>query len=449
MGADLFESYVGSIIAAMVMGFAGVTIGGVALGQTDAVVLPMLLAAAGIFCSIIGTFFVRPGEGEGIKSLHGALNKGVFGSAILMAAVSFFLVWFFIGVLEIFYALLVGLIAGILIGVSAEYYTENRFSPVKTIAVSSQTGPATNILSGFSVGMLSTVIPVIAVCVAIGLAFYFAGLYGIAMSAVGMLSTLGMTLAIDTYGPVADNAAGIAEMSGMGRTVRTRTERLDAVGNTTAAIGKGFAIGSAALTALALFSAYTEAANIPALDIVGSNGFLIVIGLFVGGMLPFVFCALTMQAVGHGAFLMVKEVRRQFRQIPGLMRGRARPDYKKCIEISTTAALKKMVTPAALAVVTPVAVGLLLGPAALGGMLVGAIVTGFLLAITLANAGGAWDNAKKYIEFGHFGGKGSQTHAAAVIGDTVGDPFKDCSGPSLNILIKLMSMIALLIGPLL
>lgn len=442
MGADLFESYVGSIIAAMVIGVVAYP------GITNYVVLPLALAAAGIFCSIVGTFFVRVGKGAGIKTLHAALNKGVFGSAILMAVVAFFLIWYAVDVMEIFYAMLAGLVAGVAIGLSAEYFTEDRFSPVRSIATSSQTGPATNIISGFSVGMLSTVIPIIAICTAIGLAFYFAGLYGIAIAAVGMLSTLGMTLATDTYGPVADNAAGIAEMSGMGRKVRVRAERLDAVGNTTAAIGKGFAIGSAALTALALFSAYTQAANISALDIIGPTGYLIIIGLFIGGMLPFVFCALTMRAVGEGASLIVKEVRMQFRQIPGLMQGRAKPDYNKCIGISTTAALRKMVAPAALAVVTPVAVGLLLGRAALGGMLVGAIVTGLLLAITLANAGGAWDNAKKYIEAGRFGGKGSKPHAASVIGDTVGDPFKDTSGPSLNILIKLMSMAALLFAPL-
>lgn len=443
MGADLFESYVGSIIAAMVIGVVAYP------GITNYVVLPLALAAAGIFCSIVGTFFVRVGKGVGTKTLHAALNRGVFGSAILMAVVAFFLIWYAVDVMEIFYAMLAGLVAGVAIGLSAEYFTEDRFSPVRSIATSSQTGPATNIISGFSVGMLSTVIPIIAICTAIGLAFYFAGLYGIAIAAVGMLSTLGMTLATDTYGPVADNAAGIAEMSRMGRKVRVRAEKLDAVGNTTAAIGKGFAIGSAALTALALFSAYTQAANISALDIIGPNGYLIIIGFLIGGMLPFVFCALTMRAVGEGASLIVKEVRRQFRHIPGLMKGRAKPDYNKCIGISTTAALRKMVAPAALAVVTPVAVGLLLGPEALGGLLIGSIVTGLLLAITLANAGGAWDNAKKYIEAGRFGGKGSKAHAASVIGDTVGDPFKDTSGPSLNILIKLMSMAALLFVPLL
>ena len=449
MGADLFESYVGSIIAAMVIGFTGVTIGGVALSQTDAVMLPMLLAATGIFCSIVATFLVRVGRGAGIKTLHAALNKGVFGSAILMTIASFFLIWYTVGQFEIFFAMLTGLIAGIIIGLSAEYYTENRFSPVKSIAYSSQTGPATNIIGGFSVGMISTLIPIIAVSAAILLAYHFAGLYGIAIAAVGMLSTLGITLATDTYGPVADNAAGIAEMSGMGQTVRKRAERLDAVGNTTAAIGKGFAIGSAALTALALFSAYIQRVGITPEKLSITNP-PVIVGLFIGGMLTFLFCALTMRAVGRGASLVVSEVRRQFRTIPGIMEKKAKPDYNRCISISTSAALRNMAPLAALAIITPIAVGLIpfLGPEALGGMLAGAIVTGLLLAITLSNAGGAWDNAKKYIEEGRLGGKGSETHAASVIGDTVGDPFKDTSGPSLNILIKLMSMAALLFVPL-
>ena len=327
--------------------------------------------------------------------------------------------------------------------------TENRFSPVKSIAYSSQTGPATNIIGGFSVGMISTLIPIIAVSAAILLAYHFAGLYGIAIAAVGMLSTLGITLATDTYGPVADNAAGIAEMSGMGQTVRKRAERLDAVGNTTAAIGKGFAIGSAALTALALFSAYIQRVGITPEKLSITNP-PVIVGLFIGGMLTFLFCALTMRAVGRGASLVVSEVRRQFRTIPGIMEKKAKPDYNRCISISTSAALRNMAPLAALAIITPIAVGLIpfLGPEALGGMLAGAIVTGLLLAITLSNAGGAWDNAKKYIEEGRLGGKGSETHAASVIGDTVGDPFKDTSGPSLNILIKLMSMAALLFVPL-
>jgi K(+)-stimulated pyrophosphate-energized sodium pump len=442
MGADLFESYVGSIIAAMTIGF--VTFG----AESNQFVFPLVLAGAGILCSIVATSFVRTGRGTDMGTLHAALNKGVFGAAILLAIVAFFLVRYTLGTLDVFYAVLAGLVAGIAIGLSAEYFTESRYSPVRSIAESSKTGPATNIIGGFSIGMFSVAIPVVAVCAAIGLSYHFVGLYGIAIAAVGMLSTLGMTLATDTYGPVADNAAGIAEMAKMGRRVRTRAEKLDAVGNTTAAIGKGFAIGSAALTALALFSAYTRAVNISSLDIMGPQGSLIIIGLFIGAMLPFLFSALTMRAVGRGASLIVKEVRSQFRRVPGLMKGKSKPDYGRCIAISTTAALRNMVLPGALAVVTPIAVGLVLGPEALGGLLAGAIVAGLLLAITLANAGGAWDNAKKYIEGGKFGGKGSETHAASVIGDTVGDPFKDTSGPSLNILIKLMSMAALLFAPL-
>lgn len=445
MGADLFESYVGSIIAAMVLGVGGVTVAS-GIPLQNAVVIPLWLAGLGILCSIGATFFVRVGKGAELKDLHKALNKGVFGSAVLMGATSFILIWYLGVPMEIYYALLSGLVAGIVIGLAAEYYTESRFKPVRSIAESSKTGPATNIISGFSNGMISTLIPIIAISIALLLANYFAGLYGIAISAVGMLSTLGMTLATDTYGPVADNAAGIAEMAGMGGTTRTRAERLDAVGNTTAAIGKGFAIGSAALTALALFSAYTTAANVPVLNIVNP---IVIVGLFIGGLLPFIFCALTMQAVGKGAFMIVEEVRRQFKKIPGLMKGKAKPDYDRCISISTNAALKNMAIPAAIAVVTPVAVGLILGSAALGGLLAGSIVTGLLLAITLANAGGAWDNAKKYVEEGNLGGKGSPVHAATVIGDTVGDPFKDTSGPSLNILIKLMTMAALLFAPLL
>jgi K(+)-stimulated pyrophosphate-energized sodium pump len=369
-----------------------------------------------------------------------------------MILASLFLTWKIIGVLNVYYALLAGLLAGIVIGLSAEYFTENRFKPTRTIAQASATGAATNIVEGFSVGMLSTVVPIVAIGVAMLIANYFAGLYGIAIAGVGMLSTLGITLATDCYGPVADNAAGIAEMAGMGPEVRKRAERLDAVGNTTAAIGKGFAIGSAALTALALFSAYTQEVGIRTLDIIDPViGPKVIAGLFIGGMLTFLFCALTMRAVGKGAGLIVGEVRRQFRTIRGLMSGKAKPDYNRCIAISTNAALKNMAAPAAIAVVSPLVIGLIpwLGPEMLGGLLTGAIVTGLLLAITLANAGGAWDNAKKYIEEGRLGGKGSEAHAASVIGDTVGDPFKDTSGPSLNILIKLMSMAALLFVPLL
>lgn len=441
MGADLFESYVGSIVAAMVLGNS-------LMGGGNYVLLPLLFAALGILSSILGSFLVRPERGATVGSLHGALNRGVFGTTLLMAILSPLLTWKLMGDLGVYYALLAGLIAGLVIGLSAEYFTENRFGPTRTIAEAARTGAGTNLVEGFAMGMMSTAVPIIAIGAATLIAYHFVGLYGIAMAGVGMLSTLGITLATDCYGPVADNAAGIAEMAGMNPRVRKRAELLDAVGNTTAAIGKGFAIGSAALTALALFSAYTGEVGIQTLNILDPK---VVVGLFVGGMLPFIFCALTMRAVGKGAGLVVEEVRHQFKSIRGLLSGKAKPDYDRCIAISTRAALRNMAAPAALAVITPLAVGLIpwLGPQMLGGLLAGAIVTGLMLAITLANAGGAWDNAKKYIEEGHFGGKGSEAHAASVIGDTVGDPFKDTSGPSLNILIKLMSMASLLFLPLL
>jgi K(+)-stimulated pyrophosphate-energized sodium pump len=452
MGADLFESYVGSIIAAMMLG---------ALLESGMawVLLPTIFATWGILSSIIGSLAVRTGAEADIGALHGALNRGVFGAALLSAVGGAWISNQMVGTLDPFYAFLAGLIAGIVIGLSAEYYTENRFGPTRNIATAAQTGPATNVLEGFSVGMMSTAVPIVAISAATLIAYYSYGLYGIAIAGVGMLSTLGITLAIDCYGPVADNAAGIAEMAALGPKVRKRAERLDAVGNTTAAIGKGFAIGSAALTALALFSAYVQA--------LGEKGIAlslqltdpkVVVGLFVGAMLPFVFCSLTMRAVRKGASLIVEEVRRQFRSIKGLMAGKAKPDYNTCIAISTRAALRNMAAPAAIAILTPLVVGIL--PGVLGfdsiagleivaGLLAGAIVSGLMLAITLANAGGAWDNAKKYIEEGRLGGKGSEAHAAAVIGDTIGDPFKDTSGPSLNILIKLMSMASLLFLPLL
>ncbi|KXB05295.1 potassium transporter [candidate division MSBL1 archaeon SCGC-AAA382A13] len=446
MGADLFESYAGSIISAITIGFAGVS-GAIQLTSTEAVLYPLLLAAFGIFASIIAMAFVKPGKGSEIGDLHNVLNKGVFGSAIIMIIFAFFITRMFIGILNPFYAFLSGLAAGIAIGLASEYFTESRFRPTKSIAEASQTGSATNIISGFSIGLSSTLIPVISVCIAIGLSYHFAGLYGIPIAAVGMLSTLGMTLATDTYGPVNDNAAGIAEMGEMGDEVRERAEKLDAVGNTTAAIGKGFAIGSAALTAVALFSAYTKSVGLSSLDIVGPDGYLIIIGLFLGGLLTFIFSALTMSAVGKGASAMVKEVRRQFKELPGILKGETTPEYEKCIEISTNSGLKNMILPGGIAVAVPILVGLW-NPQVLGGLLAGSIVTGLLLAITLANSGGAWDNAKKYIEEGHLGGKGSEAHAAAVTGDTVGDPFKDTSGPALNILIKLMSMVSLLFVPL-
>lgn len=441
MGADLFESYAGSIISAITIGYLGIGMGD--FSSADAMLYPLMLAAFGILCAIAGVILVRPGSGSDIGTLHNALNKGVFGSAILMAVAAYFLTDHLLGTMGPFYAIVAGLAAGIAIGQASEYFTENRFRPTRAIAESSTTGPATNIVSGFSTGMLSTLIPVIAVCAATGLAYQFAGLYGIPIAAVGMLSTLGITLATDTYGPVNDNAAGIAEMGNMGSEVRSRAEKLDAVGNTTAAIGKGFAIGSAALTALALFAAYTQKTGVE-LSIINP---MVVVGLFLGGLLTFVFSALTMSAVGRGASSMVKEIRRQFKEIPGILKGERDPDYERCIEISTSMGLKNMILPGGLAVATPIAVGLW-NPQVLGGLLAGAIITGLLLAITLANAGGAWDNAKKYIEEGKLGGKGSEAHAAAVTGDTVGDPFKDTSGPALNILIKVMAMISLLFVPL-
>ena len=438
MGADLFESYVDSIIAAMAIG--------VVLSATTHVILPLQIAAIGIVSSIIGTFFISA-SGE---NLHAAMNRGIYAAAGLMALGTFTLIYFTGSDMGIFVAAVAGLLAGIIIGLATEYYTADNRSPAQSIAQASETGPATNIIAGISLGMKSTIIPVLAVCGGILTAYYFSGLYGIAIAAVGMLSTLGITLASDTYGPVADNAAGIAEMAQMGKEVRERAEALDAVGNTTAAIGKGFAIGSAALTALALFSAYgtkiSEMSGSPfVIDITEPST---IVGLFIGGLLPFVFCSFSIAAVGRAAFDMVKEVRRQFKEIPGLMEGSAKPDYSRCVEISTGAALREMIIPGCLAVVSPVIVGLVLGAEALGGLLAGATVTGFLLAVFMANAGGAWDNAKKYIERGNLGGKGSAPHKAAVVGDTVGDPFKDTSGPSLNILIKLMSIVALVFVPL-
>lgn len=445
MGADLFESYVDSIIATMAIGLGTVIIGGAVLDSNSALLFPLVLAAAGIFSSIIGTFFV----GVKGKDLHMALNKGIFASAILMAILAYFATVTILGpqYINIFYSTLVGLASGLIIGLATEYYTSNKNSPTKGIAESAQTGAGTNVIAGLSVGMMSTAIPVITICAAILLAHHFAGLYGIAIAAVGMLSTLGITLATDTYGPVADNAAGIAEMAHLGKEVREGCEELDAVGNTTAAIGKGFAIGSAALTALALFSAYsTKVAALTGVerimvDLMDSH---VIVGLFIGGLLPFVFSSFTMDAVGKAALKIVEEVRRQFREIPGLKEGKAKADHTSCINISTEAALKGMLTPGLLAVIAPILVGLSLGYEAVAGLLAGAIVTGFLMAVMMANAGGAWDNAKKYIEAGNLGGKGTEAHKAAVVGDTVGDPLKDTAGPSLNILIKLMSIVALI-----
>jgi len=452
MGADLFESYANSIISAMAL--ASLVAGSGGLLAADmlpvAMVLPLLLAAIGIFSSFVGSFFVGRGSGE---NLHMALNLGVFTSAIIMAVLGFSTIFWLLegnmsATLAIFGSMAAGLIAGIVIGLSTEIYTSYDYSPTKSIAEASTTGAATNIIRGLSVGMMSTWVPVIAVVAGILSAYSLAGLYGIAMAAVGMLSTLGITLAVDCYGPVADNAAGIAEMAGMGQEVREKAEALDSVGNTTAAIGKGFAIGSAALTALALFSNYQ--ANV--LDAGIKIDFAItdptvMVGLLIGGLLPFLFSAMTMEAVGKAAQQMITEVRRQFSEVTGILEGTEEPDYQKCIDISTAAALKEMIIPGTMAVVIPVLVGIW-DPSALGGLLAGAIVTGFLLAIFMANSGGAWDNAKKYIEKGHHGGKGSDAHSAAVVGDTVGDPFKDTSGPSLNILIKLMSIVSVVFVPL-
>jgi len=449
MGADLFESYVDSIIAAMAIAATGLVVGQM---NTIAVILPLIIASIGIFSSILGSFFVRVKDSENI---HGIMDRGIIAASVIVAVAMYLLLTQYIGEVEVagvkysgldlFISIISGLAAGLVIGFATEYYTSDSHKPAQEIAKSSEQGAAINIITGLSTGMKSTIIPVLAVCAAIVVAYKFGGIYGIGLAAVGMLSTLGITLASDSYGPVADNAAGIAEMAHLEGEVRKRAEALDAVGNTTAAIGKGFAIGSAALTALALFTAYVQATGLSAINVVQAP---VMVGVFIGGLLPFVFSSYTMSAVGNAAGDMVEEVRRQFKEIAGLMEGKAEADYKKCIDISTKAAIREMILPALLAVFTPIVVGLLLGAEALGGLLAGSIVTGFLLAVMMANAGGAWDNAKKYIEAGNLGGKGSKTHVAAVVGDTVGDPFKDTSGPSLNILIKLVSIVALVFAPL-
>ncbi|MBW2974855.1 sodium-translocating pyrophosphatase [Candidatus Woesearchaeota archaeon] len=446
MGADLFESYVDSIIAAMVIGTTIMITTRIAKGY---VVLPLILAALGVVSSIIGTYFVKVTKG---KAQH-ALDKGIWAATAIMAVLSFLVIKYIIpnsSGLDVFYAMLSGLIAGIIIGLATEYYTTGSKRPTQEVAEAAKTGAGTNIIQGLSVGMLSTVIPVVTICAAILISFYFSGLYGIAIAAVGMLSTLGITLATDCYGPVADNAAGIAEMAQIGGNIRKRCESLDAVGNTTAAIGKGFAIGSAAFTALALFASFTQVAaeytgKTTVIDITTPA---VIVGLFIGGVLPFIFSALSMKAVGKAAESVVIEVRGQFKRIKGLMQGKAKPDSNKCISIVTGAALKQMVLPTVITLLTPILVGFFLGVEALGGLLAGATVTGFLMAVFMANAGATWDNAKKYIEEGHFGGKGSDAHKAAVVGDTVGDPYKDTSGPALNILIKLISIVALVFLPL-
>jgi len=443
MGSDLYESYVSAIAASMVLGV-------VAIGATKGMVLPLVLGGVGIVVSIVGALCVRPKEFQGsfeeqVAKAHGTMNTGVYVSNILMIIASFFIINSYIGSLGLFWALISGLICGFLIGQITEYYTSADHGPVKKIAGAAQTGPAINIIEGLATGMMSTVGPVLLVAIATVLAYVFGGLLGIAIAAVGMLINLGMLLAMDCYGPIADNAAGIAEMADLGKEVRERCEALDAVGNTTAALGKGFAIASAALASLAWLATYFAVAHI---EIASLTSVDVIAGVMIGGMLTFIFSSLAMKGVGGGAFEIVNEVRRQFREIKGLMEGEAKPDYVSCVDIATKKAISSMLLPGILVLVVPLIIGFTLGPEAVAGLLIGALVTGFLLAVMMANAGGAWDNAKKYIEAGNLGGKGSEVHKASVIGDTVGDPFKDTAGPSLNILIKLVGKVAVIFGPL-
>jgi len=442
MGSDLYESYVSAIAASMVLGV-------LVLGAVKGMLLPLALSGVGIVCSIIGALSVKPKDIDAefekqVAMAHGAMNRGVYVSNILMIIASFLIIWFYIGELGLFWALIAGLIAGFLIAQATEYFTSAEHGPAKKLARAAESGAAVTIIEGIATGLMSTVIPVLLVAVATVLAYIFGGLLGIAVAAMGMLINLGMLLAMDCYGPIADNSAGIAQMAGLGKEVRARCEALDSVGNTTAALGKGFAIASAALASLAWLATYFKVADI---DIASLTNVGVIAGVLIGGMLTFVFSALAMKGVGAGSFAIVNEVRRQFREIKGLMEGTAKPDYVRCVDIATKRALKSMMLPGVLVLVVPLALGFTLGPESVAGLLVGSLLTGFLMAVMMANAGGAWDNAKKFIEAGNLGGKGSEAHKAAVIGDTVGDPFKDTAGPSLNILIKLVGKVAVIFGP--